>query len=184
MKMAIKILLILFPICFAVLSSQTVMDSDRAQYEGKTHTYEFRAPEGWILDIENAYRDGFTAAMCPEDEFYGNARTAIFVWVYLLDSTTFGEFISADSGFYANGTDKIEFIRSDTIYNSDSARTVIFETADPGVTYKIATVAYIDVGTEVVIYELDIDSRELYAEGESKFREALYNFRYIEAAKF
>jgi len=178
MKTAIKILFLLFFTLCGAITAQTVSDSSRALYEGKIHSYQFMAPEGWAVDIENAYEDGYTAAISPAGTFYSDAQMAIFIWVYPIDSISFEEFIRADSAYYAGNIDKLEFIGSDTLFNSDGVRMIVFQTADPGGVYDQAMVAYIDTESEVVIFELNIEYREQFAEAESKLREALRRFRY------
>ena len=183
MKTAIRISFILFLVFAAVHSisvGQSQEEPGSAWYYGEAHTYRIQAPKGWSLDTENAYKDGYTAAMCPEGEFYLDAKRAIFIWIFPKDSLTFEQFFISDSAYYVGKQKGLVFSRKEYSYTRDSAQVVILTTADPGGPYNLAMVAYIDTETEVVIYELNIDSREDHAPAESAFREALRRFGYVE----
>jgi len=183
MKTAIKIsftLFLVFAAAHTISVGQSQVEPGSAWYYGEAHTFRIQAPKGWNLDTENAYKDGYTAAMCPKGEFYLDAKRAIFIWVFPKDSLTFEQFFISDSAFYARNQDRLIFDRKESSFTRDSAQVVILTTADPGGPYNLAMVAYIDTGTEVVIYELNIDSREDHAPAESAFREALDRFGYVD----
>ena len=155
-------------------------ESGTAWYYGGAHTFSIQAPKDWTIDAEGAYKDGYTSAMFPKGEYYHDANSAIFIWVFSNDSLTFEQFFVADSAYYVGRQKGLVFSRKEYSYTRDSAQVIILTTADPGGRYNLAMVAYIDTETEVVIYELNIDSREDQAPAESKFREALYKFKYID----
>ena len=72
-----------------------------------------------------------------------------------------------------NNIEKLGFIRSDTMFYSTGTQVLIFETEDLGGEYELAMIAYIDMETETVVYELLISDREYFVEGEVGFSEAV-----------
>lgn len=171
------LLILVTPATFA--TAQEFPDTNYAFYEGRTYSYIMEAPEGWVVDLENSYEDGFTAALYPEGESYFDAYVIIFIWIFKNDTLSIREFISADSLNYLRDNEYLEFRRSDSIATAEDSYATILETEDPGAESTIAAVGYIDAKTEIIIYELNISERMLFAEGDSKFREALTAFVYI-----
>lgn len=154
--------------------------NEGAYYEGGTYSYFMNAPEDWIVDFENAESDRYTAAFYPDSESYFNYTAKIRIGIFKNGKKTYGEFISEDSSYLLKKIENLEIIRSDTIFYSGGNRAIIFETEDPGSEYELAMVAYIDMTTETVVYELMISSREFFGEGESRFHEALDRFEVAE----
>jgi hypothetical protein len=177
-------MLLIFMILLAfvpqVLAEEDPAPLTIAYYHGDVHTCTFRAPENWKVDLDNANLDGMTAAMYPDSENYVDADMIIFIWVFKCDSLPFREFITADSAFYVNSGDGLEFTKIDSIINSRGNKWIILETADPGAKQTVCLVGYLDAEAEIVIYELNISDRIFYAEGESNFREALASFSFLE----
>jgi hypothetical protein len=137
------------------------------------------APDDWVLDLENAQFDGLSAYFCPEDMTYFDAKAAINIWIFKLDSLTFREFISADSLTYLKNDSLIQFDKTDSINITDSQKAIILYTTDPGAEYNLASVAYIDADTEIVIYELNIAAWHFYLIGTVKFDEAIKKFSFV-----
>lgn len=166
-------------LCLSVVFSQESEEPDQAYYEGRTYSYLFEAPEDWILDIDNAYEDGYTAALFPEEQTYTYSDMTILIWVFKNDSLSFGEFVTADSAYYLKRNDGLQFRKTDTLFVDDGIRAIVMEADDPGAESSIAMIGYIDVRTEVVIYELSISERMYFAEGASRLHEALRKFTLV-----
>ncbi len=161
-------------------TAQENPQNEGAYYEGGTFSYYMNAPEDWIIDFDNAENDSYTAAFYPDSESYFGYTTKIRVGIFKNGERTYSEFISADSAYLLEKIENLEIIRSDTTFYSSGNQAIIFETKDPGGEYELAMVAYIDMTTETVVYELLISSREYFGEGESRFREALDRFEVAE----
>ena len=152
-------------------------DSSRAYYRGETYSYSFRAPEGWLLNLDNAYSEGYTAAMYPQGQDYPDAKTIVYVWIFRTSGKSLAEFISADSAHYVR-KDSLDFLRTDTLKIKGGDAAIILEADDPGGASKLAAIGYIDAVTEFVVYELHITDRVYFAEAYGKFREALRWFSF------
>jgi hypothetical protein len=133
-------------------------------------------PGGWLLALEKAQADGYSAAFYPEDTDYETAERVIFIWIYKNDSLTFNQFISQHSSEYIRQDSQTVIIAADSLYVNDSVVIKIFEFDDPGGISTLAEVAYIDLKTEIVIYELNIADRESFITAEGEFLEALRRF--------
>jgi len=176
-----KYLLIVFLIIPAITYGQEINDSSGAYYTGNTYIYKFGAPENWILDLENAYEDGYTAALYPDSNSYTFADMIIYIWVFKRDSLSFEDFISQDSAYYLKEDIHLKFSRSIREFvTPDRIPSVTLEVDDPGAFVTIAFVTYLDLKSEIVIYEAHISDRMYYAEMESKLREAIESLGIIE----
>ncbi|MEW5922797.1 MAG: hypothetical protein AB1746_02290 [Candidatus Zixiibacteriota bacterium] len=145
-------------------------------YEGEKHNFIIEAPDQWYIDVENASKDGYTAAIFSDTESYNNPSMIIYVWVYQKDSLSFREFVSEDSAYYIKKDAALTFISTDTLTTQQGRKVVIFEVENPGMGSETATVAYIDGEPEIVIYELDIRRPDHFLEGNYNFREAISLF--------
>jgi hypothetical protein len=170
-------LILVFAGGFCAVNARELDDTSYAYYEGKTFSYFFEAPEGWILNLEDAYAEGYTAAMYPEGQEYSNSKAIIYVWIFENNDYDFAGFISADSAHYAK-KDKAEFLRTDTLELESGDIAIILEVDDPGGASKLAMIGYVDAVTEIIIYELRITDRVYFAEADGKFREALTRFSF------
>jgi len=176
----ISLLWIALIFCHSTLSSQDKVDTDYAYYEGDVYSYYINTIDDWLLDLGNAEKDGYTAAIYPNNESYFDYSIKIRIGIFKNGELTFDEFISADSIYLLKKTENLEIIRSDTVFYSSGNQAIIFETEDPGGEHELAMIAYIDMTTETVVYELLISSREYFGEGETRFREALERFEVVE----
>lgn len=149
-------------------------------YEGEKHDFIIDAPEHWYIDVENASRDGYTAAIFSDTESYNDPSMIIYVWVYQKDSLSFQEFVSEDSAFYINKDAALTFKSSDTLTTQQGLKVIIFESDNPGMGSETAAIAYIDAEPEIVIYELDVRRLDHFLEGNYNFREAISMFSVAE----
>ena len=148
-------------------------------YEGDKHSFIIDAPDQWYIDVENASRDGYTAAIFSDTESYNDPSMIIYVWVYQKDSLSFQEFVSEDSTFYVNKDAALAFKSTDTLTTQQGLKVIIFEADNPGMGSETAAIAYIDAEPEIVIYELDVDRLDHFLEGNYNFREALGLFSVV-----
>jgi len=65
----------------------------------------------------------------------------------------------------------LQFKKRDSLKIAEERNVFILETSDPGAKSSMASVAYIDVGTEILIFELNIAGRMEYAEGQTRLME-------------
>lgn len=171
--------IIILLICHTISFAQDDLDSNFALYEGESWSYIMEAPDDWVLDLENAQFDGLSAFFCPEEMTYFDAKLAISIWIFKLDSLTFREFISADSLVYLKSDSLIEFDKADSLNITDSQKVIVLSTIDPGGEYSLAMVGYIDAGAEIIIYELNLSAWRFYHIGTVKFKEAINNFSFV-----
>lgn len=154
--------------------------SDVAVYSGDLHAFQLKPPSGWVLDLENAYTNGYTAVLYPDSQIFVEASMIIYIWAYPLDSLGFQEYISADSTFYLESNIGLEFISTDTVYTPQEFYWVILEAADPGAESDIALIGYLDGETDIIIYQLDITDRISWADAAPKFAEAMANLTVLD----
>ncbi|UCD94514.1 MAG: hypothetical protein JSU69_00230, partial [Candidatus Zixiibacteriota bacterium] len=155
LKRNFVLLILILATGFYTAQAQESDDTSYAYYKGETYTYSFKAPENWVLNLEEAYAEGYTAAMYPEGQEYYDSRMIIYVWIFKNTDKSLTQFISADSAHYVkrNG---IGFLRTDTLDLEGGDIAIILEVDDPGGASKLAMIGYIDAVTEIVIYELHI----------------------------
>ena len=55
------------------------------------------APEYWIIDLENAAHDNYTAAIHPDTQNYFENNMIVYLWVFSLDSIGFADFVYVQS---------------------------------------------------------------------------------------
>nr|MBN2276286.1 hypothetical protein [candidate division Zixibacteria bacterium] len=168
-------------ICFFISGAEemTAKSSDYAYYEGGTYAYFFRAPSGWILDLDNAHLDGYTAAMYPDSQSYDYSDMIIYVWIFPKDSMAFQEFITRDSAHYIKTHEGLSFIANKPGINSDSLRFTTLETDDPGAIYDIVSITYFDLISEIVIYEAHIAERRFHTDIAEHLHQAINELRRI-----
>lgn len=140
-------------------------------YEGGIYQVKIDPPDGWKFDLENPRIDGRSAACFPGNQEYYNNKAMIVVWIYKLDSLSFREFISRDSISYLKGNSSLQLKKKDSLKIAEERNAFVLETSDPGGKSSMASVAYIDVGTEILIFELNIAGRMEYAEGQTRLME-------------
>jgi len=142
----------------------------------QTNNCEVRipAPEQWTFDLENAAHDNYTAVLIPDSQSYFDHNMIIYIWVLSLDSVDYNEFVSADSLTYLLETDSLEF-RSAYAFSDSLSENIlpnfIVETADPGGLYNMVQVAYLDLGTDIIILQLDIKDRLYLRDASAAFHE-------------
>ncbi len=174
----------IFALCLGISAQdnpeQYNPEDEGAYYDGGTYSYYMKAPENWLVDFDNAENDSYTAAFYPDSENYFDYTAKIRIGIFKNGEKTFDQFVSKDSVYLLKKIDNLKIIRSDTMYYSSDNHAIIFETEDPGGAYELAQVAYIDMSTETVVYELIISSREYFGVGESRFHEALGRFEVAE----
>jgi len=178
-----NLLLLLF-VFFIVgpVSAQDSSHEESASYQGEKYAYYMTAPEDWIVDFENAEGDSYSIAFYPDSESYFDYTAKIRIGIFKNGKRTFEKFVSEDSVYLHKRTENLEIIRSDSLIYSSGNEAILFETEDPGGEYELAMVAYIDLMTEIVVYELLVSSREHFGEAEDKFQQALSLFS-IDKAK-
>jgi hypothetical protein len=171
------LLLLANPALVTLPTAREDPDTNSVYYQGEVYFYTMEAPEGWILKLQEE-DSPYAAVISPDTQDAGTGLPSIYIGIYKNLSRSFRDFISADSAYIVkqDQENKLEFIRSDTLFNSEGRETIIFETEDPGGRHNLAVIAYIDAGTETVVYELQITERLQFREAESKFREALSCF--------
>lgn len=140
-------------------------------YEGGIYQVNIVPPRGWKFDLENPRIDGRSAACFPEDQEYYNNKSIIIVWIFPLDSLSFSEFMRRDSVSYLRESSTVSFKKRDSITFADERIAIILETSDPGAKSSMASVAYLDAGTEILIFELNIAGRMEFAEGQTRLME-------------
>jgi hypothetical protein len=170
----------IFILAFIAIGSaaigQEIPDSNYAIYAGEKFFFIMAAPDGWNLALEEAQASGYSAAFYPSESEYLSAKQIIYIWIFKKDSLTYNEFVSADSSNYLLRDDSIAFIAGDSMHINDSIMIKILDFRDPGGYSMLAKVAYIDMISEVVVYELNIANREGFIEAENKFIRALRKF--------
>ncbi|MFH2036386.1 MAG: hypothetical protein ABIJ45_08285 [Candidatus Zixiibacteriota bacterium] len=159
--------------------AQDDLDSNYAVYEGQTFSYMLESPDDWVLNLDEAQHDELSACMFPKIMTYTDAKLAINVWIFKLDSLSLQEFITRDSAFYIKSNSSIVFDKRDSIKISENLYAVALRTNNPGTDYSLAMVAYIDAVTEVIVYELNIHNYSYYLAGAVKLEEALKKFAFI-----
>ncbi|MEP0829042.1 MAG: hypothetical protein HRF51_11020 [bacterium] len=168
--MKVKFLIILMALSIAVSGQQATLPPG-IYYEGGIYQVNINPPKGWKFDLENPRIDGRSAACFPSDQEYYNNKAMIIVWIYKLDSLTFCEFISRDSISYLKKSSSLQFKKKDSLKIVEEREVIVLETSDPGGKSSMASVAYIDVGSEILIFELNIAGRIEYAEGQTRLME-------------
>ena len=165
---------------FSAAFAREPADTNYAYYEGETYSYTLEAPDKWTLNLEDAYADGYTAALYPEEESYINSKMTIYIWIFKNDSYTFQDFISADSAHYLKEDENLEFWGTDSLGIDSGSYAIILQLDDPGGASELAMIGYINAVTEIVIFELHIADRVYFPEADGKFREALTKFSFPE----
>lgn len=170
--MKVKFLIILMALPVYVSGAQKELPPG-IYYEGGIYQVNIVPPGGWKFDLENPRIDGRSAACFPGDQEYYNNKAMIVVWIYKIDSLTFREFISRDSISYLKKSSSLQFKKKDSLKIAEERNVFILETSDPGAKSSMASVTYIDVGTEILIFELNIAGRMEYAEGQTRLMEMI-----------
>jgi hypothetical protein len=148
-------------------SAQQKTKKNAIYYDGREYSMEISAPKDWLININDARIDNRTAAIYPADQRYYQSDMIIFVWIYNIDTLPFSSFIRADSIRYLRKNENMKFIKSDTATVCGDRRIYMIENNDPGAESNIATIAYADAGAEIIVFELDVEDRMYYAEGQS-----------------
>lgn len=162
----------LFLIISAIsVSGQQANLSPGIYYEGGIYQVNIVPPRGWKFDLENPRIDGRSAACFPEDQEYYNNKLIVVVWIFPLDSLSFHEFMRRDSISYLRENPTVSFKKKDSISYADERTAIILETSDPGAKSSLASVAYLDAGTEILIFELNIAGRMEFTEGKTRLME-------------
>ncbi|PKK84546.1 MAG: hypothetical protein CVT49_02940 [candidate division Zixibacteria bacterium HGW-Zixibacteria-1] len=170
---------ILFVAVAATADDQVGFEENYVLYEGETDNFIIDAPDHWYIDIENASKDGYTAAIFADTESYNDPSMIIYVWVYHKDSLSFQEFISEDSAYYIKRDAALTVASADTVLTDQGKTAVVFEMENPGMGSETAAIGYIDAGPEIVIYELDVRRLDHFLEGNYNFREAIWLFKVV-----
>jgi hypothetical protein len=168
-KALTAILLIIFIIvAFDLISlAQETPKKNIIYYDGQIYTTAISAPQDWEINIDDARIDNRTAAIYPFKQRYYKSDMIIYIWIYGKDTLSFSSFITADSLRYLRKNKEIKFIKNDTATICGDRKIVLIENDDPGAVSNIATVAYADAGTEIIVFELDVSYRSYFAEGQS-----------------
>lgn len=153
---------------------QQVVDTNSAFYEGESLNYVFNPPAYFKMVNREAVEDGYSFAFIPDAARYDSTDIMIGVNIYKIRELDIDDVIASDTASLRThyGPDVVmDEVDSILAYNGQAART--FYINAPKRFLPNVMIAYIDGGTELVIFELVISESALRFAAESKFVSAV-----------
>lgn len=170
-----------------VLATPTVdnpVDSNAAFYEGETLNYVFNPPPHFRMIGREAVNDGYSFAFIPDAARYDSTDILIGINIYKIRELDVDDVIASDTASLRKhyGPDVImNEVDSISSYSGEYART--FYINSPERFLPNVMIAYIDGGTELIIFELVISERALRFAAEEKFVSAVRNLEIMQKGR-
>ena len=161
--------------------TEPAVDSNIAYFEGANHTYVFRAPDNFRLDLDQAAIDGLSLAFIPDGETYDQANILIGATIFSFtgqNEIDFQAMIEQDTiGLREHYDGSVEIRPVDPIpAGSDHLLPTVYLENDRNFVPTVM-VAYFDGGTEIIIFELVISDRQPRFKAEPVFDETIKQFK-------
>jgi hypothetical protein len=159
------------------------LDSSTVFYLGQTQNYIVYAPGGFRMVVDSAVHDGYSFAYVPDNERYDSCSLMITGVFYRLDpqsrkEKSFAAVLSADTADVRSHYGKsLTFAPLDTVRIATGEALRAFYLDDKTRFIPNVMVAYLDGGTEALIFELTI--ADLYP----RFKAEEVYFRFLSNIK-
>lgn len=157
-----------------------VPDSNAAYYEGESYRYIVPAPRSFRMVEAEAQADGYSFAFIPKAERYDSASVVIGINIYKIRGLKFEEVFAGDTtGLRKHYGPKAEIREVDSVSAEGGKPIRTLYINSPNQFLPNVMMAYLNGGSEIVIYELLISPNALRPRAEEIFVACLRNTRVL-----